>query len=670
MRKIVLDLETISDIDLKKCGARVYAASPHTRITVLSFYDFETKKQYTIHDEAVALKKNDLSEEDKCVIEDVFTRLDTLVIAHNAAFEQVVMNNCLEQFLVSNARLGSGLSFNMSNLTYFCTQTWANVFRSPASLENAAKFFDVEIQKDAKGASLMKKICSPMKEGCNEGSILGLPYMRVDIDGKPFKGGWDVYDRMRQYCEQDVRATIKLFAHLQKMTGDLGGFLEATKAGAALTAKMNSRGVGVNTELLPALEAARDIIYDRADAAAARAFGVPSASMNTRIKKAILEKTGYEVDSLGKHEIKQLVKSGKIKDKQLIADLEEFAKYNMASLKKITKARDSMVDGKLYDMFKYCGAYATGRWSSFGMQLQNLPRSSTEKFDAMAIAAGCTVPETVLANPEVFQDGIRALIKPDKEGDKFYIADLKGIEARVALYLSGYNGIVDKMHNEGYDLYVKMASVMYGEDRGKEMRQVGKNTHLGCQYGQGANGFKSYAAKMGSDITEEESKLAVSAFRKTYPKMVTKWKVFDNQVKRSFIKKEPLRVTLSTGRVLDFGILEMIEKKCKFTGKMRKNLHYKAGDKWSPIYGSKVFQNVVQAEARDLLLLKMIEMDRMGYDIRMTIHDEVVIQVQKDSDKVRLDAVWRDAGAEEIDKYWKGLLVASDSVILDHYWSH
>ena len=665
MRKIALDIETISDIDLKKCGARVYAASPHTRITVLSFYDFETRKQYTIHDEAIALKKNNLSEEDKAVVNEVFCGTP-LIIAHNASFESTVMLSKLAPFLRDNL----DLYITNTQYRYFCTMTWANVFRSPASLVDACKFFDVEIQKDEKGQALMKKICSPMKENTTSGVVNGLNYQRVELKDSPFKGGWEVYERMRRYCIQDVQATVKLFGALNKRIKDLGDFVEPTKAGIALTEKMNNKGVKLDKSVISKLETARDTIFNKADESAAKAFGVPSASMGTRIKKAILEQFGMEVSSLGKKEIAKLIKSGKVKDNSLKEKLEDFAKYNLTSLRKVDKATSSNLDWRLYDLFKFAGAYATGRWSSFGMQLQNLPRSTQEDAEeAMQWLDKNADTDWVLETPERVVDGVRGSIVPDDKDHKFYITDLKGIEARMALYLSGYNDVVEKMHNEGLDVYIEAAAAAFGRDKAKERRQDGKINHLQAQYGASEVAIKNAIENGGGSITLEDSKKLKLGFRRLYTKMVTLWRKCDNQVKRAYIKKEPLRVTLNTGRVLDFGIPEMKEKKYA-DGSVRKNLNYYNGKKWIPIYGSKLFQNIVQAEARDLLLLKMIEMDKMGFDIRMTIHDEVVIQVKSDANKEELDAAWASAGAEEIEKYWKGLLVASDSVILNRYWSH
>lgn len=54
--------------------------------------------------------------------------------------------------------------------------------------------------------------------------------------------------------------------------------------------------------------------------------------------------------------------------------------------------------------------------------------------------------------------------------------------------------------------------------------------------------------------------------------------------------------------------------------------------KWSKLrtYGGKLVENVVQAIARDFLASAMLRIDRAGYDIIATIHDEILCEVQND----------------------------------------
>jgi len=56
-------------------------------------------------------------------------------------------------------------------------------------------------------------------------------------------------------------------------------------------------------------------------------------------------------------------------------------------------------------------------------------------------------------------------------------------------------------------------------------------------------------------------------------------------------------------------------------------------------YGGKLAENVVQATARDCLRDAMMRLDAAGYDIRMHVHDEVIINEPKDSGRTLDDVV-------------------------------
>src|SRR5699024_5041665 len=64
-----------------------------------------------------------------------------------------------------------------------------------------------------------------------------------------------------------------------------------------------------------------------------------------------------------------------------------------------------------------------------------------------------------------------------------------------------------------------------------------------------------------------------------------------------------------------------------------------AGTGWydNTTYGGKLVENIVQATARDLLGHSLVNLDNLGYDIVMHVHDEVIIEIEKD--RFELDIV-------------------------------
>ena len=55
------------------------------------------------------------------------------------------------------------------------------------------------------------------------------------------------------------------------------------------------------------------------------------------------------------------------------------------------------------------------------------------------------------------------------------------------------------------------------------------------------------------------------------------------------------------------------------------------GSQEKDLYGGLLTENVVQAVARDILLNGMLEAEKMGFRITMTVHDEIVAEVLIDS---------------------------------------
>ena len=51
--------------------------------------------------------------------------------------------------------------------------------------------------------------------------------------------------------------------------------------------------------------------------------------------------------------------------------------------------------------------------------------------------------------------------------------------------------------------------------------------------------------------------------------------------------------------------------------------------KWelTETYGGKLFENIIQAIARDLLAIAMLKLDKAGYDLVFHVHDEVIVEI-------------------------------------------
>ena len=50
-------------------------------------------------------------------------------------------------------------------------------------------------------------------------------------------------------------------------------------------------------------------------------------------------------------------------------------------------------------------------------------------------------------------------------------------------------------------------------------------------------------------------------------------------------------------------------------------------------YGGKLVENITQAVARDIMAESMLELEKEGYNILITVHDEIISEVQDGSIK-------------------------------------
>lgn len=213
----------------------------------------------------------------------------------------------------------------------------------------------------------------------------------------------------------------------------------------------------------------------------------------------------------------------------------------------------------------------------------------------------------------------------------------------------------------------------------KEHRQTAKPGVLGAiyrlsggQWGKNKYGDKiktglwGYAANMGVEMTQQQAHTVVRMFREAYPEIPACWKMLevsvsdvmkgintiryigpDNCVKIDKINIEgryPLmRMQLPSGRHLHYldARLEICQMpwEDKDTGEkaQREALVYagvdqdtKQWDVWTQTHGGKLFENLVQGIARDILAVKLLEFEENDMPVVIHVHDEGVCLVPDD----------------------------------------
>lgn len=266
--------------------------------------------------------------------------------------------------------------------------------------------------------------------------------------------------------------------------------------------------------------------------------------------------------------------------------------------------------GMLPVPIKYYAAH-TGRWGGLdSINLQNLPSRGD--------------------NAKVLKSCIKA-----PEGYMLVEADSAQIEARVLAWLAEQNDLVRAFEN-GEDVYVKMASQIYGVPEGKvdkNQRFIGKSAILGCGYGMGHKRFREQLASFGVDIAEHEAKRIIEIYRETNGEITQFWRDAQNMLmdmyqgdasvlgRNGLLRTVPRHnaVRLPSGLYMFYPQLkaEEGEKGVQFAywqNRMKS---------WTYIYGGKVTENVVQGIARCVMAGQMLLIQKR-YPIALTVHDSVV----------------------------------------------
>lgn len=267
--------------------------------------------------------------------------------------------------------------------------------------------------------------------------------------------------------------------------------------------------------------------------------------------------------------------------------------------------------GKLPIPLKYYGAH-TGRWAgSDKVNFQNLPARDKKK--------------KALKN---------AVIPP--EGHHVINCDSSQIEARVLVWLSGQNDVVE-WYKEGRDVYSEFASKVYNKPitkADKTERAVGKTCILGLGYGTGAVKLQqTLKISAGVVMDEQECQRLVKVYREVNNKVIDLWKACDEALgyianwnvdsQPYYLDSHKTLLITQKGIQLPNGLhiyypglkWDTSEAKSKFTYKSRRGVN--------SIWGGSVVENVVQALARIIVGEQMLEINKK-YRPVLTVHDAVV----------------------------------------------
>ena len=627
-----IDIETFSSVDLKQEGLYKYAESDDFEILLFA---------YKLGDLPVEVVDIASGEEIPPNILEALYDSQIIKSAYNASFEMICINKYLE-------------SINKPTIP---PEQWEDtMFLSSyagygGSLKTTAELLDlpVEAQKDRTGTQLINRFSKPRKPTAKD------KRKRIKPQDDPL-----AWAKFIEYNRQDVVVEATIREKLKKIQIPL-----KERKAFLLDHKIMSSGVLIDTELV---QAALDL-----DAAEKKRLkdeitvlsGVENPKSNVQITKWLSSQLGYEVKSIRKESVPELIKeceNNNLFEAATVLKLrQEFNKTSLAKYKSLK--RMVCKDNRIKGMLQFYGS-RTGRWAGRGVQVQNLPRNyissiscarellRSRNFEGLRLIYGSNLSD-------IASQLIRTVFIPTP-GKTFAVADYSAIEARVIAWLSGEEWRIQAFKNN-QDIYCVSASQMFDVPLEKildkkspehNLRAQGKVAELALGYQGGANAM----ARMDFNnvIPEDDRPKIVKQWRDKSQKIVDLWKKcetaainaiekpdteFEVNNKVSFKSVEnTLIVTLPSKRKLYYpkaklGINPFGKASFEYEGLSQTSHKVEV----IYMYGGKMVENIVQAIARDCLSETSLRLDQAGFEIKFHIHDEAILEVDSDKADAELE---------------------------------
>ena len=598
-----LDFETRSHVNLKVVGVYRYVTDPSTDIWCAA---------YAVDDAEVSLWVP--GDPVPGPIAEHVARGGS-IHAHNAQFERLVW------WFILATRYG----FKRPRLEqFFCTAAEAAAMALPRSLEKVAQVLGVEEQKDMAGRAVILQLSRPTK-----------------------KGGWvtdpEKIQKLYDACKQDVRTERAVAAKLRPLP-------PSEREVYLFDQRINDRGVPIDLALVAAMDRIVDDSLFAANDALAELTGgaVTKVSQSGRLV-AWLKQQGVETDTVSRPALQALAPAATANVAQAIKLRMESGRTSLAKLKRIPDLVNK--DGRVRGTLLYHGA-STGRWAAKLLQTHNFPRGEVkgvERYIPYVLAGNL---EEIDRPPLVVLSSLLRSIIAAPPGKIFRSADFSQIEARIVAWIAEQDDLVAAFA-QGAKIYERMAAHVYGMDvddvvDGSVQRHVGKGLVLGCGFGMGAPKFQATMAKLGIMLADDEAAAAVEGYRTMNRRIVEFWKRINDASYAAVA--EPGRVTrtgrrheiafscgggilwcrLPSGRMLSYVRPEIVQRETKFG--VRSIVEYSTVSsqtkQWvrRAMYGGLLTENVVQAMARDVMVSAMQRVERNGYPVILTVHDEVVTE--------------------------------------------
>lgn len=646
-----IDFETRSTVDLKQTGAYIYAMHESTDVWCMAYAFDEGEVQLWTPDMPCPpeLKAHVLFGE-TCV-------------AHNAAFERIIF-----QYI-----MGPRYGWPVPELEQWrCTMAMAYAMALPGSLEEAGAALGLSVQKDMAGRRRMLKMSRPRKAvgttltwwDDEEHKNALYAYCKTDIE----------VERMLEKRMMALRPQEQEIWFLDQQINDRGVYIDKQLCDRALEVVDKTQDM-LDREM-------KELTAGAVDSCAA---------VSALVKWLKLQ--GVQTDSVNKEMLDEMLGAWELTPatRRALELRKEAAKTSTAKIKKMLDMRAT--DGRMRGNLQYHGAGTgrwAARGAQLQNLPRPKIKEIGEAIDIIIRTASPALIGLLYGQPlSVVSDVIRGMIAAPP-GKHVIAADLSNIEGRGVAWLAGEETKLNAFRaydaKTGPDIYLVAAAGIFGctIEQAAAFRQIGKVSELSLGYQGGPAAFGKMSGnyglkigdhydviwgaamplvqdramegyeKRGKDSPMDEkawiaSEVVKIGWRLANQEIVKLWYGLENAAVdavrhpgQTFGYREIeykvagsfLWCRLPSGRVLCYPYPRMKQVDTSW-GEKKEAIVYKTVDgitrKWGDksFYGGLAAENITQAVSRDVMAEAMLRIEAAGYPCILTVHDEIVSEVDE-----------------------------------------
>ena len=648
MTALWLDTETRSRVDLPARGSYNYAQDPSTELLCLS-YAFDDEDVQTWVPGSPFPQR----------VADHFANGGRIYV-HNASFDRLILWYVVcPEYKIPEPKLEQ----------FYCTATQARANCPPGSLEDVGRFASVSMKKDHRGAQLIRLLSIPQADG-------------------NFREDAALMAEMIAYCEQDVRAMREISKAMRPLSAE-------ELADYHVNERINDRGVLVDVPLAKAaMRYAHDELVEIEERVAELTDGEITSVRSPKMREWVLARVGEQAKKLmlvkDKYSIDKTVRANLLamgdpdEIPPAVAEVIQCASDLWASsVAKFSRMADLADDEdcRVRGAFVFAGGAATGRASSYGLQVHNVPRKCAKEPDAVrtSMVRGHNI---VPAYGKRVTDVLRGMLRPaliPAKGKHFVVADWSAIEGRVNPWLSNSAAGEAKLDvfRKKLDPYKVNAAATYSvayEEVTGEQRQVGKVQELALGFAGSIGAFAAMGRAYGVHFEEAQARRIVDAWRRANPWAVPFWQDLEEAYTRAMrnpghefsagrvaylFDGQHLWYALPSGRVLCYPYARLESDGVTYAKASWKPAADATEWPRARLWKGLCCENVCQSVANDILRYSLRQLD----GVVLHVHDEIVVETDKPEEvKLEMERIMCSPPA-----WAEGLPLAVEAEIMTRY---